>query len=100
VFGVAQLGARSILDVSDSFFGYAILEMGVDSAVADGLLFLDDRLNEGVVGKPSVVCVVVPDRNVMELGKCFVCLLGSDGFFGRDTFLQINERVAAELVNK
>ena len=36
-FGIEPLGASHVLDISDSFFGHAVLEVGIDCTEGDGL---------------------------------------------------------------
>ncbi len=81
-FGVQEHGSCRFGDVADGSFRYAILEMGVDTTVSDGLILLVAVLFECVVGKTSIVGMVVLDVHsvicckMLESFLCFDCFLG------------------------
>jgi hypothetical protein len=71
---VQEHGSCRFGDVADGSFCYAILEVGVDSAVSDGLILLAAVLFECVVSEASVVGVIMPDANAVVSGESFECL--------------------------
>ncbi len=64
-------------EVPDGLFPDAVLEIGVDPTEGETLPFCTAAVLEGVVGKSSIVAVVVEDTDAMLLGKV---LEGSFGF--------------------
>ena len=67
-----------LCDVSYCLLCYAVLEVGVDAAVADGLIICVAVQFEGVVGKLTIVAMVVLDFDAMIICKAFKCLLCFD----------------------
>jgi hypothetical protein len=73
-------GSGMFSHVSDPSFGFAVLVMGTDCTVCDGLSGFLDVFSEKVVCKASVVCVVVLDGHSMGLAVLFECYFGFYGF--------------------
>ncbi len=69
----------TLSEISDSFLGNAILEVGVDPTKSESLPFGTAAVLEGVVCKLSVVAVVVEYAHTMLLGEVFKGLFGFHG---------------------
>ena len=62
-FGMQKNRGCLVLKVPDPFLSDPVLPVGVDSAVADALATGRDVIDELVVGKATIVCMVMLDRH-------------------------------------
>jgi hypothetical protein len=60
-----QIGSSLILQLSNPSLGYAVLKVSVHATEGDGLSTPDDLLHEQVLGKASVVRMIVSDPHVV-----------------------------------
>ena len=89
-FRVVELLPWSLLDIPDSFFYLAILEVSIHSTVGNFLVFLIYWLLEGVVCKSSIVSMVRFDFYPVRPGvslKHFLCFYR---FFWWQSSLQVH----------
>lgn len=95
-----KLLSCTFLQVSDGLLCDAILEMGIDTAVADRLLALLAMACEGIVVKAAIIAVVVLDRNTVL--QCYVLggLLGSNGLCRGEIMHQKYLAEAGKMINK
>jgi hypothetical protein len=63
--------SRHVLDVTDAFFGFAVLVMGTDSAEGKTLIVFTDVLLADVVGKSAVVSMVMLYTDAKGTGILF-----------------------------
>ena len=80
MFGVKEVCASLFLKVTDTFFGDAILEMGIDATVGDGLPLQRDICQEGIISKSTIVTVVVQYCETPIFAEGFESTLGLDCF--------------------
>ena len=64
-----------LLQLSDSLLGDSILEMGINSTKGKCLTFAGILFSPLVVGKPSIVGMIVLNDNAMQCCKPFKSLL-------------------------
>ena len=86
MFGMNDLSPCLILKVSNVLFCLAILKVGIDSTITDGLPRLSHIGDEGVVCESPIVGMTV--KNLDSWGYCvgFECLLGSECLLGGEMF--------------
>jgi hypothetical protein len=77
-----QLLAGALPQVANCVLGNFILEMGIHAT--DGKLLVAGLacLPEGVVGRSSIITVIVLDADVVLGGKLLKCLLGKEDGLG------------------
>ena len=100
MFCMDQTGPCAILQLSNTSFGLAVLEVGVYAAEADRLPLAFDSVQELVVGKASIVGMIVKDLHSHLVCVTFKCLFCCDGFLTRVCFLQIDKAESAEMIDK
>ncbi len=75
-----ELFSCIFLQVANSFLSNSVLEMSVDTAVADGLVPKLAMTCKSVVGEATIVAVIMANGDAMLLQKLFKGLLGCNGF--------------------
>ena len=80
--GVEEHGLHCVLGVSDSLFGDTVLEVSIYSRIGECLSPLFGMLAECVLGKASVVRLVVADDDSMATSVAFECLFRLDRLLG------------------
>ena len=88
---VQQLFSGAFGKVLDRALGYPILEVGIDPAEGESLLFLLTRQLESIVCKPAVVAMVVLDDDTVFGGKAFECQFSSDRFIRGQILHEMNK---------
>jgi len=64
-----------ILEMFDSSFSDAVLEVGIDAGEGYHLSLIVTVIREGLFCESAIVCVVMFDCNSMQGGESFECLL-------------------------
>ena len=86
-----ELFSCHVLQVSDGSLGDAILEVGINSAKSESLSLPLARCFECVVGKPSIVGMVVEDGDAMITSVLLESQLCIDRFLRRQIAHQMNK---------
>lgn len=100
MFGVNDHGACAILKVAYLPLRDSVLKVGVDTTERESLSFLRTISAKGIVGKASVVAMVLLDGNVMSSSKQLECVFGCEGFDGAGGFLHVEVSDAAKMIHE
>ena len=75
-FGMQQLLSCLFLQIPNSFFSDAILEMCIYTAIGERLSLFCCICDECIVCESSIVGMIVSNCNVVSLCECFECSFG------------------------
>ena len=85
-----QLLSCALTEVANGLFGYSILKMSIDAAEGNSLIRTCACILEVIVGKLTIVAMVVKNSHTMLFGKVLEGLLGIDCLLRSETRHQIN----------
>jgi hypothetical protein len=92
VFGVDQHGSCRVLEVSDAFLCYRVLEVRVCAAEADGLMVVLTVLHERCFSESPIVGMVVLDLDSVRLSVELKCPLRFERLFRFGPLLKVHKR--------
>jgi hypothetical protein len=73
---VEQLLSRALTEVANGLFGYFILKMSIDATEGKLLICTCARVLEVIIGKSTIVAMVVKNLHAMLFGEVLKGLLG------------------------
>ncbi len=95
-----ELHPSNFGDVSDGSFSQAVLEVGIDPTVGESLLPLGAVVDECIVGKASIVGMVVFLGDKMVGGELFESLFCLDCLIAGHACHHVDVAEAGEVVHK
>ena len=85
-----QLLSCALTEVANGLFDYSILKMSVDAAEGDSLIHTCACILEVIVGKLTIVAMLVKNSHTMLFGKVLEGLLGVNCLLRSETSHQMN----------
>ena len=95
-----DLLSRCIRQISDASFGDAILEVGIDATITYSLTFTLDVVDKCIVGKASVIGMVVYYGHVVLSGIILKSILGVNRFVGGQAPLEVDVAQSRVIVHE
>ncbi len=85
-----QLLSCALTEVANGLFGYSILKMSIDATEGKSLIYTCAQVLEVIIGKSTIVAMVVKNLHAMLFGKVLDGLLGIDCLLQSETSHQMN----------
>jgi hypothetical protein len=87
---VEQLLSCTLTEVANGLSGYSILKMSIDTTEGKSLICTCACVLEIIIGKSTIVAMVVQNLHAMLFGKVLEGLLGIDCLLQSETSHQMN----------
>ncbi len=85
-----QLLSCALTEVANDLFGYSILKMSIDAAEGNSLICTCARILEVIIGKSTIVAMIVKNLHAMLFGKVLEGSLGVNCLLRSETSHQMN----------